>query len=65
MMDCNSMATPMVTNMKKLGHCASESNLVDPTMYRYLIRCLMYLVNTRPYFFFAVSALIQFMVEMR
>jgi hypothetical protein len=46
MMDCKSMTTPMTTNLKKLG--ASDSDLVDPTMYRQLIGSLMYLVNTRP-----------------
>jgi hypothetical protein len=34
-------------------------------MYRQLIGSLMYLVNTRPYIFFAVSTLSQFMVEPR
>jgi hypothetical protein len=32
MMDCKSMATPMVTNLKLLND--SSSDLVDPTMYR-------------------------------
>jgi hypothetical protein len=31
MMDCKSMDTPMITNLKKLGD--SDSNLVDPMMY--------------------------------
>ena len=31
-MDCKSMATPMVTNLKFLSD--SSSDLVDPTMYR-------------------------------
>lgn len=34
MTDCKSMATPMVSNLKKLNDCASNSNLVDPMMYR-------------------------------
>jgi hypothetical protein len=34
MMDCKSMATPMMTNLKKLSDSASDSYLVDPTMYR-------------------------------
>ena len=65
MMDCKFMATSMVTNLKKLGDSSSESDLVDPTMYRQLIGSLMYLVNTRPDICFTVSALIQFMVELR
>jgi hypothetical protein len=27
------MATPMISNLKKLNEVASNSNLVDPTMY--------------------------------
>jgi hypothetical protein len=34
MMDCKSMATPMMKNLKKLSDSALDSNLVDPTMYR-------------------------------
>jgi hypothetical protein len=45
MMDCKSMATPMMINLKLLSD--SSSDLVDPTMYRQLIGSLMYLVNTR------------------
>jgi hypothetical protein len=63
MMDCKSMTTPMITNMKKLG--ASYSYLVDPTMYRQLIGSLMYLVNTRTNICFVVNTLSQFMVEWR
>jgi hypothetical protein len=44
------MLTPMVTNWKKLS--ASDSQLVDVIVYRQLIGSPMYLVNTRPYFFF-------------
>lgn len=36
------MATPMITNLKKLG--SSNSNLVDPSSYRQLISSLMYLL---------------------
>ena len=63
MMDCKSMATPMAMNLKKLSESTSNSHLVDPTMYRQLIRSLMYLVNTRPNIYFAVNTLSQFMVE--
>jgi hypothetical protein len=38
MMDCKSMATPMMTNLKLLSD--SSSDLVDPTMYRQLIEIL-------------------------
>jgi hypothetical protein len=63
MMDCKSMTTPMTTNLNMLG--ASDSDLVDPTMYRKLIGSLMYLVNTRPNICFVVNTLSQFMVESR
>ena len=34
MLDCKSIATPMDENLKKLRDSASDSNLIDPTMYR-------------------------------
>jgi hypothetical protein len=34
MMDCKSMSTPMLTNLKKLHDFDTVSDLVDPTMYR-------------------------------
>jgi hypothetical protein len=46
MMDCKSMTTPMMINLKLLSD--KSSDLVDPKMYKQLIGCLMYLVNTRP-----------------
>jgi hypothetical protein len=61
MMNCNSMATPMTINLKLLSD--SSSNLVDPTMYKQLIRSLMYLVNTKTNIFFAVNTLSQYMFE--
>ena len=63
MMDCKSMATPMVTNLKLLSDISSDS--VDPTMYIQLIGSLMYLVNTRPDIRFAANTLSQYMVEPR
>jgi hypothetical protein len=57
------MATPMVTNLKFLSN--SSSYLVDPKMYRQLIRSSMYLVNTRPNICFAVNTLSQYVVEPR
>ena len=59
------MATPTDANLKKLRDFASDSNLIDPTTYRQLIRSLMYLTNTRPDVCFAVNALGQFMCEPR
>ena len=61
MQDCRPMATPMITNWKKID--ASEDTEVDPTLYRQLIGSLMYLVNTKPNICFAVNTLSQFMVE--
>jgi hypothetical protein len=57
------MATPMVTNLKKLRD--SDSELVDPSTYRQLIGSLMYLVNTRSDICFVVNTLSQFWVEPR
>ena len=65
MTDCKSMTTPMVTNLKKLSESSSNSDLIDLAMYRKLIGSLMYLVNTRPNIFYVVSALIQFMSQLR
>ena len=65
MMDCKSMATPMMKNMKKMGDSSSDSYLVDPTMFRKLIGSLMYLVNTRSDICFAVNTLSRYMVEPR
>ena len=48
MLDYKSIATPMDANLKKLRDSASDSNLIDPTMYRQLIGSSMYLMNTRP-----------------
>ena len=63
MMDCKSMSTPIMTNLKKLSDSTSDSDLVDPTMYRQKIGSLMYLVNARPDICFAVSTLSQYLVE--
>jgi hypothetical protein len=65
MMDCKSMSTPMVTNLRKLHDSDSGSYLVDPTMYRQLIGSLMYMIHTRPDICYAVIAMSQFMVELR
>jgi hypothetical protein len=50
------MATPMVTDLKKLR----DSDPVESSLYRQLIDSLMYLVNTRPNICFAVNMLSQF-----
>jgi hypothetical protein len=63
MMDCKAMPTPMVTNMKLLSDTSSK--IVDVTLYRQMIRSLMYLKNTSPYICFAVNTLNQYMVESR
>eukprot|EP00253_Pinus_taeda_P002151 PITA_02151 len=61
MEDCRPMATPMITNWKKID--VLEDKDVDPTLYMQLIGSLMYLVNTRPNICYAVNTLNQFMVE--
>jgi len=65
MMDCKSMSTPMVTNLRKLHDSDSGSDLVDPTMYRQLIGSLMYMIHTRPDICYAVIAMSQFTTEPR
>eukprot|EP00253_Pinus_taeda_P022731 PITA_22731 len=59
--DCRPMATPMITNWKKID--ASEDKDVDPTLYRQLIGSPMYLVNTRVDICYAINTLSHFMVE--
>lgn len=65
MMDCNSMATPMVTILKKLSDSTSDSNLMDLMRYRQLTTSLMDLGNTMPNILFVVNTLSQYMVELR
>ena len=65
MLDCKSIATLMDANLKKLRDSASDSNLIDPTMYHQLIGSLMYLTNSKPDICFVVNALSQFMCELR
>jgi hypothetical protein len=59
------MSTPIVSNLKKLNESDSGSDLVNPTMYRQLIRSLMFLIQTRLDICFTVNALSQFMSEPR
>jgi hypothetical protein len=62
MLNFKPTTTLIVTNLKKLSVSSSYSNKIDPNLYRQLIGSFMYLVNTRPYIFYAVSALSQFMI---
>jgi hypothetical protein len=61
MQDCRAMATPLVTNWKKVDFGRAER--VDATLYMQLIGSLMYLTNTFFDISFAVNQLSQFMVE--
>ena len=63
MMDCKAVTTPMASNMKLLSDASSET--VDATMYRQMIRSLMYLTNTRPEICFVVNTLSQFLTDPR
>jgi hypothetical protein len=65
MMDCKSMSTPMVTNLRKLHDSDTCLYLVDPTMYKQLIGSLMYMTHTRPDICYVVIAMSQFMTEPR
>ena len=63
MMEYKAMTTPMASNLKLLSDASSEA--VDATMYRQMIGSVMYLTNTRPYIFFAVNTLSQFLRDPR
>jgi hypothetical protein len=63
MMDCKSMPTPMMMNLKKMNEASSDSDDIDPNVYRQLIGSLMYLVNTRPDICYAMNGLSQFMIQ--
>jgi hypothetical protein len=63
MMDCKSMTTPMISNLKKLQDQVIGLDPEDPTVYRQIIRSLIYLVHTRPDICYDVNALSQFMCE--
>jgi hypothetical protein len=65
MLNCKPMATPMVTNLKKLSVSSFESDKIDLTLYRQLIVSLMYLVNSRPDICYVVSELSKFMTHSR
>jgi hypothetical protein len=61
MMDCKSMTTPMISNLKKLHDQATSSDPEDPTVYSQIIGSLMYLEHTRLDICYVVNALGQFM----
>jgi hypothetical protein len=61
MINCKSMSTLMITNLRKLHDSDIGSDLVDPTMYRNLIVSLMYKIHTRPNICYAMIAMSHFM----
>ena len=65
MMECKSMATLMVSNLKNLHDTTSSAYLVDSRIYRQRIGLFLYLVHTRPDICFAVTTLSQFMSDPR
>jgi hypothetical protein len=55
--------TPMETKLKLMVNTSSE--LIDATLYGQIIGLLMYLTNARPYIYFFMNTLRQFLVEPR
>ena len=60
MMDHKAMTTPMESKLNLLSDASSDS--VDAMMYCQMIGSLM---NTRPYIFFIVNTLSQFLIDLR
>ena len=65
MLDCKSISTPMISNLKKLQDQVTGTDPKDTTLYRQIIGSLMYLVHTRPDICYAVNVLSQFMCELK
>jgi hypothetical protein len=63
MLELKPMNTPMEVKLKLLVDTSSE--LIDATLYRQIIRSLMYLMNTRLDICFSMNTLSQFLVEPR
>jgi hypothetical protein len=61
MLECKTMNTPMEMTLKLMVDTSSK--LIDATLYRKIIRLLMYLKNTRPNICFFMNTLSQFLVE--
>ena len=63
MMECKAMNIPMASNLNLLSDASSKS--IDATRYCHMIGSLMYLMNTRPYIFFAMNTLSKFPMDPR
>jgi hypothetical protein len=63
--DCKSMPTSIVMNLRMLNETTYDSGEIDTHIYIQLIGSLMYLVNTRPDICYVVSVLSQFMSHPR
>ena len=59
------MVIPIEADLKRLHEIVATSDLIDRTMYKQLIGCLMCLVNTGPYICYAINTLSQLMCESR
>ena len=59
MNDCKPSKTPFLLGVKPEE--AGSSHMVDNTLYRQLIGCLLYLTHTRPNIFYAVSVASRYM----
>ena len=61
MKDCKPVSTPMALNEKL--HLNDGAEKADPRIFRSLVRCLIYLTNTRPDIVYTVSFISRFMHE--